>query len=111
MPLGLGISLACCRWFANFSSARCRKVGRRQLWTRLRRVGQDRPGWEEAYRREAAIRELLNRLKAVTVEADARELGASRATLYRLIERCRTTQTVEGLSGQAGESSHLLAHN
>jgi putative transposase len=63
--------------------------------TRIRRV--------EACRREAAIRDLLNRypkrLSINVVEAVAWELGVSRATLYRLIARYRQTRTVEGLLG------------
>lgn len=64
---------------------------------------EDRPGWEEACRREAAIRDLLNRhpnrLKVAAVDDAAWELGVSRATLYRLIGRYRATRTVEGLWG------------
>ena len=60
-------------------------------------------GWDEACRREAAIRDLLNRypkrLSINVVEAVAWELGVSRATLYRLIARYRQTRTVEGLRG------------
>lgn len=45
----------------------------------------DRPGWEEACRREAAIRDLLNRhpnrLKVAAVDDVAWELGVSRASV------------------------------
>lgn len=61
------------------------------------------PGWDEACQREAAIRDLINRypkrLRVAVVDDVAWELGVSRATLYRLIERYRTTRTVEGLCG------------
>lgn len=64
---------------------------------------EDRPGWDEACQREAAIRDLINRypkrLRVTAVDDVAWELGVSRATLYRLIERYRTTRTVEGLCG------------
>ena len=64
---------------------------------------EDQAGWDEACRREAAIRDLLNRypkrLSINVVEAVAWELGVSRATLYRLIARYRQTRTVEGLLG------------
>jgi putative transposase len=64
---------------------------------------EDRPGWVEACRREAAIRDLLDRhpkrLRLAAVDDVAWELGVSRATLYRLIARYRTTRTVEGLFG------------
>ena len=54
---------------------------------------EDQAGWDEACRREAAIRDLLNRypkrLRIGVVEAVAWELGVSRATLYRLIVRYR----------------------
>ena len=47
--------------------------------------------WMEACRREEAIRDLLrrypDRMTLGAVEDVARELGRSRATLYRLIER------------------------
>jgi putative transposase len=63
----------------------------------------DRPGWEEACRREAAIRDLINRypkrLTVTAVDEVAWELGVSRATLYRLIECYRANRTVEGLCG------------
>jgi putative transposase len=63
----------------------------------------DRPGWAEACRREAAIRDLLDRhpkrLRMAAVDDVAWELGVSRATLYRLIVRYRATRTVEGLCG------------
>ena len=64
---------------------------------------EDQAGWDEACRREAAIRDLLSRhpkrLRISMVEAVAQELGVSRATLYRLIARYRQTRTVEGLRG------------
>jgi len=64
---------------------------------------EDQVGWDEACRREAAIRDLLvrypKRLRISMVEAVAQELGVSRATLYRLIARYRQIRTVEGLRG------------
>jgi len=64
---------------------------------------EGRPGWEEACRREAAIRDLIKRypkrLMVAAVDDVAWELGVSRATLYRLIERYRANRTVEGLFG------------
>jgi len=64
---------------------------------------EERRGWNEACRREVAIRDLLNRypghLKVAAVDDVAWELGVSRATLYRLIRRYRATRTVEGLCG------------
>ena len=49
------------------------------------------PAWMEACRREEAIRDLLrrypDRMTLSAVEGVAWELGLSRATLYRLIER------------------------
>ena len=64
---------------------------------------EDQAGWDEACRREAAIRDLLNRypkrLRISVVEAVAWELEVSRATLYRLIARYRQTRTVDGLRG------------
>lgn len=64
---------------------------------------EDRPGWDETCRREAAIRDLINRypkrLMVAAVDDVAWELGVSRATLYRLIGRYRATRTVEGLCG------------
>ena len=54
---------------------------------------QDERDWEEACRREDAIRTLLtgrtSTLTAKEVEAVAVELGLSRATLYRMIRRYR----------------------
>ena len=59
------------------------------------------PAWMEACRREEAIRDLLqrypDRLTSSAVEDVAWELGLSRATLYRLIERYRAARTVEVL--------------
>ena len=64
---------------------------------------EDQSGWGEACRREAAIRDLLDRhperLTINAVELVACELGLSRPTLYRLIARYRLTRTVEGLLG------------
>lgn len=44
---------------------------------------EDRPGWDEACRREAAIRDLINRyperLRVTAVDDVAWELGVSRA--------------------------------
>ena len=63
----------------------------------------DRPGWAEACRREAVIRNLIDRypkrLNGPAVDDAAWELGVSQATLYRLIGRYRITRTVEGLCG------------
>jgi putative transposase len=59
------------------------------------------PAWMEACRREEAIRDLLrrypDRMTLSAVEGVAWELGLSRATLYRLIERYRAARTVEVL--------------
>jgi putative transposase len=64
---------------------------------------EDRAGWDEACRREAAIRNLINRypkrLMVTAVDDVAWELGVSRATLYRLVARYRASHTVEGLCG------------
>jgi len=64
---------------------------------------EDQSGWGDACRREAAIRDLLDRhperLTINAVELVACELGLSRPTLYRLIARYRLTRTVEGLLG------------
>lgn len=61
------------------------------------------PGWSGACRREAAIRDLLDRhperVTISAVESIAWELGFSRPTAYRLIARYRLTRTVEGLRG------------
>ena len=66
-------------------------------------VDEEQLAWDEGCRREAAIRDLLNRhpkrLRTSEVEDVAWELGISRATLYRLIARYRQTGTVEGLYG------------
>lgn len=60
-------------------------------------------GWDEACRREAAIRDLVNRdpkrLKIGAVGAVGREVGVGRATLYRRIARFRRTRAVEDLRG------------
>ena len=49
---------------------------------------EDRPGWDEACRRQAAIRDLLSRyperLSVAAVDDVAWELGVSRATLIGL---------------------------
>jgi len=62
---------------------------------------EDDPAWIEACRREEAIRDLLDRKpgrrKTRSAEDVAWELGLSRATLYRLIERYRAARTVEVL--------------
>lgn len=59
---------------------------------------QDDPAWEEACRREEAIRELLRRypksLTYAAVDKVAAELGVSRMTVYRLIRSFRTGGTV-----------------
>ena len=56
-------------------------------------VAGDDPTWTEACRREEVIRDLLRRyperLTVKAVEDVAWELGLSRATTYRLIERYR----------------------
>ena len=64
-------------------------------------VAEDDPTWKEACRREEVIRDLLRRhperLTVRAVEDVAWELGLSRATTYRLIERYRGARTVEVL--------------
>jgi putative transposase len=64
-------------------------------------VAENDPAWAKACRREEAIRDLLrrypDRLTVRAVEDVARELGLSRATTYRLIERYRGDHTVEAL--------------
>jgi Winged helix-turn helix len=67
----------------------------------------ERRRWEEACRREAVVRELLRkspkRLTIKSVENAAWELGLSRATMYRLIDRYRANSAVSGLlPGQRG---------
>jgi putative transposase len=67
----------------------------------------ERRHWEEASRREAVVRELLmrhpKRLTRKLVEDAAWELGLSRATMYRVIDRYRATRAVSGLlPGQRG---------
>lgn len=63
--------------------------------------------WEEACRREDAIRALLNgrtsTLAAKEVEEVAVELGLSRATLYRMIRLYRAGGTVSSLLPRSGE--------
>jgi putative transposase len=57
--------------------------------------------WAEGYRRHQAIRELLGRhhgrLTTCDVSDVARELGVSRATLYRLVSLYREFESVEAL--------------
>ena len=59
------------------------------------------PAWEEACRREDAIRDLLQRhpqgLTAAMVDEVAGQLGMSRASLYRLIRLFRAAGTVTAL--------------
>jgi putative transposase len=63
--------------------------------------------WEEACRREDAIRALLNgrtsTLAAKEVEEVAVELGLSRATLYRMIRLHRAGGTISALSRTQNE--------
>jgi len=65
----------------------------------------DQRGWEEACRREETLRRLLRRhpgrLSVVAVDEAAGELGLSRATIYRLVQRYRATRTVSGLYGKS----------
>jgi putative transposase len=60
--------------------------------------------WEEAVRRESAISDLVgrhpDRLTVGAVDRVASELGLSRATVYRMVERFRATRTVSGLLAQ-----------
>lgn len=62
---------------------------------------EDQRAWDEACRREAAIRDLIKRYpKRLTVGAVddlAWELGLSRTSAYRLIERYRSSRTVSVL--------------
>ena len=64
-------------------------------------VGDDEPDWDEACRREEAIRDLLRRhsqrLTHTAVDDVAGQLGLSRASLYRLIRRFRAGGTVTAL--------------
>lgn len=64
-------------------------------------VQDDEPDWEEACRREDAIRALLRRhperLTHASVDEVAGQLGLSRASLYRLIRRFRADSTVTAL--------------
>jgi len=59
------------------------------------------PAWEEACRREEAIREFLRRypkgLTYAAVDGVASELGVSRMTVYRLIQSFRSAGTVTSL--------------
>jgi len=61
----------------------------------------DDPAWEEACRREEAIREFLRRhpkgLTYAAVDGVASELGVSRMTVYRLIQSFRSAGTVTSL--------------
>ena len=65
--------------------------------------------WEEACRREDAIRALLNgrtsTLAAKEVEEVAVELGLSRATLYRMIRLYRAGGTVSSLLPSVGRGN------
>ena len=65
--------------------------------------GADQHDWDEACRREAAISRLIRRhpkrLTVGSVDDVASELGLSRATVYRLVERYRSTRTVSALVG------------
>jgi putative transposase len=70
--------------------------------------------WEEACRREVVVRELLRksskRLTIRLVENAAGELGLSRATMYRIIDRYRATHAVSGLlPGQRGRPTGFRA--
>jgi len=64
-------------------------------------IQDDEPDWDEACRREDAIRDLLRRhpqrLTHAAVDEVAGELGLSRASLYRLIQRFRANGTVTAL--------------
>jgi len=61
----------------------------------------DDPAWEEACRREEAIREFLRHhpksLTYAVVDGLASELGVSRMTVYRLIQSFRSAGTVTSL--------------
>ena len=65
------------------------------------RNGVEAAAWTEGYRRHQAIRQLLGRHRGRLTTGDvsdvARELGVSRATLYRLIGIYRTVGSVEAL--------------
>jgi putative transposase len=62
---------------------------------------EDPRGWDEACRRESVIRELIarhpDRLTIAEVDAVAIDLGLSRSTVYRLLERYRAERTVSAL--------------
>ncbi len=64
-------------------------------------TGVEAAAWAKGHRRHQAIRELLGRHRGRLTMADvanvARELGVSRATLYRLIGLYRTAGSVEAL--------------
>jgi hypothetical protein len=59
---------------------------------------EDPRGWDEACRRESVIRELIarfpDRLTTSAVDAAAVDLGLSRPTVYRLLERYKAERTV-----------------
>src|SRR5262249_6243180 len=73
---------------------------------------RSRPGWEEAYRREAAIRDLIQkypkRLMVAAVDDVAWELGVGRAPMYRLIERYRANAPSRDSSGRGRPPDTLL---
>ena len=66
---------------------------------------EDAANWEEACRREDAVRKFVLRRddnrKSATVNELARELGLSRATVYRMIGIFRAGGTVTSLMGKA----------
>ena len=66
---------------------------------------EDAANWEEACRREDAVRKFLLRRddnrKSATVKEPAQELGLSRATVYRMIGIFRADGTVTSLLGKA----------
>src|SRR6202044_96250 len=76
-------------------------------WQMTNETAQEERDWEEACRREDAIRALLNgrtsTLAAKEVEEVAVELGLSRATLYRMIRLYRAGGSVSALSRTQNE--------
>ena len=66
---------------------------------------EDAANWEEACRREDAVRKFVLRQddnrKSPTVKELAQELGLSRATVYRMIGMFRADGTVTSLMGKA----------